>query len=571
MKQKKKNQKLVGKIINISLVCVAIIAAILTVIGGILIDRAYEEMTEEELKATAEQMADLYNYAYDGDWSMTDGVLYKGDKQMSDDFELIDDLKSKTDMDYTLFYMDTRILTTITNSGGDRDIGTTADADIVSKVVDGQAEYYARGIEIDGTRYDIYYIPMMNSDGTCQGMVSTARLAEDVTAAIKHAITVMILIAIIGVVIIFIIGKKIANSTSKIMNNVADELKELAEGDLNMVMQEGVSDRNDEIGVIAASVENINEKLVHVIKTSQQISADLHQAGTDLNMSADTSANVSHQVSNAVEEISRGAVNQAESMQTAAEDTASIGDDIDSITESVDLLDQYAEEMKNACATAMSALETLVGQSQEVQTSVDAIGKTIDSTNKSAKEIATFTEDIAAIASETNLLSLNASIEAARAGEAGRGFAVVATEIGQLAIQSNESATRIKDIVGQLVADVEESVAVMNTLNENFEMQFKHLDSTKVDMKTMADNVENVTESTQNINGRIGELNQSKANLMDVISDLSAISEENAAATEETNASMEELNAEFTVIADNSAMLQQLAEDMLNTISYFHD
>ncbi|MCR4842088.1 MAG: methyl-accepting chemotaxis protein [Eubacterium sp.] len=572
VKTNRRNRKMVGRVINISLICVVAIAVVLTIIGSVLIDRAYEDMTEEELKATAEQMADLYNYAYEGDWAMSDdGTLTKGSTVMSGDYELIDDLKTKTGVDYTLFYMDTRVLTTIVNAEGERDVNTTASEEVVSAVVEGLEEYYARGIEVEGTSYDIYYIPMLNSDGSCQGMVSTARPVADVTAAIKRAISFMVLVALIGVIVIFVIGRMIASKISVIMNQVAGELKELAEGDLTMTMDETVIDRNDELGSIAESVSHINEKLVNVIKTSQKISGDLHKAGADLSASADTSSVVSDQVSDAVSEIAKGAVSQAESMQTAAEDTSLIGDDIDSITESVNLLDENAVEMKQSCRAAMSALESLIGQSKEVQDSVDEIGKTISSTSDSAKAISEFTEEIAAIASETNLLSLNASIEAARAGEAGRGFAVVATEIGQLAVQSNESAAKIKEIVGHLVDDVEESVEVMERLNESFEVQFKHLDSTKNDMESMVHNVENVTDSTANINGKIGELNESKRNLVDVISDLSAISEENAAATEETNASMEELNAEFAIIAESSAMLQELAEDMLNTISYFHD
>ncbi|MCR5556124.1 MAG: hypothetical protein K6F75_01010 [Butyrivibrio sp.] len=126
----------------------------------------------------------------------------------------------------------------------------------------------------------------------------------------------------------------------------------------------------------------------------------------------------------------------------------------------------------------MDALNRLIDQSDEVKASVHDIGDTINSTNDSAKEISKFSQAITEIASQTNLLSLNASIEAARAGDAGKSFTVVATEIGQLAVQSSNSADEIKKIV-EIIADLsaiseenaassEETNASMQELNATF-------------------------------------------------------------------------------------------------------
>ena len=85
----------------------------------------------------------------------------------------------------------------------------------------------------------------------------------------------------------------------------------------------------------------------------------------------------------------------------------------------------------------------------------------------------------------------------------------------------------------------------------------------------MAENVENVSGSTNSIATHIDQLNVAKDKLVEIISDLSAISEENAASTEETNASMQELNATFSIITESANTLQKLAEEMAETISYF--
>nr|MCR4643571.1 methyl-accepting chemotaxis protein [Lachnospiraceae bacterium] len=292
-------------------------------------------------------------------------------------------------------------------------------------------------------------------------------------------------------------------------------------------------------------------------------------AGTELADSASQASQASDQVTDAVTEISKGAVAQAESVENAVGNTDEIGKNIEAITGNVNEMDSYSEEMKDACDKAMASLEKLIRQSDDVKASVREIGDTINSTNESAKTISAFTQAITDIATQTNLLSLNASIEAARAGDAGRGFAVVADEIRQLADQSSESADKIKSIVERLLADSASSVSVLEKLNESFGVQGEQLDSTKANMVSMSGNVTSVKDTSTSISKQVSALNEAKNSLMEIISDLSAISEENAASTEETNASMEELNATFTIISESAVKLQGLSADLTRTISYF--
>ena len=232
-------------------------------------------------------------------------------------------------------------------------------------------------------------------------------------------------------------------------------------------------------------------------------------------------------------------------------------------------LDEASKKMQESCDKTTQALDEIVHKNEEVSTAVSEIENTIQATNKSANEIAKFSDAINEIASQTNLLSLNASIEAARAGEAGKGFAVVADEIRQLADQSKTSADEIKTIVDRLLSDAQASVKTMDMLNESIEAQGNQIVSTKTDMNEMAENVSVVTDNSRSIAEMVDSLNLAKKDLVEIIQDLSAVSEENAASTEETNASMEELNATFEVIGESAKKLQKLAEDLEETISYF--
>ena len=392
-----------------------------------------------------------------------------------------------------------------------------------------------------------------------------AALTKEIqTKVLIIAILFAILILVLGVIVVAVI-----RGIRRGIEGVTSDLDELARGNLTIDLPDERTLGTDEIGRIQKSSITLSKKLREVMTQSHTMANELTAAGTDLAESAHQASQASDQVTDAVTEISKGAVAQAESVENAVGNTDEIGKNIENITGNVSDMDSYSEEMKAACDKAMDALEKLIRQSDDVKASVREIGDTINSTNESAKTISAFTQAITDIATQTNLLSLNASIEAARAGDAGRGFAVVADEIRQLADQSSESADKIKSIVERLLADSASSVSVLEKLNESFGVQGEQLDSTKANMVTMSGNVTSVKDTSTNISKQVSALNDAKNSLMEIISDLSAISEENAASTEETNASMEELNATFTMISESAAKLQGLSANLTDTISYF--
>ena len=393
---------------------------------------------------------------------------------------------------------------------------------------------------------------------------NAALIKEIRIKVIAISVIFAILIVVLAVLVVLII-----NGIRTGIMKVTTDLDELANGNLTIAFPDDSKIGKDEIGQITKSAKTLSLKLRDVMTQSHAMSDEVTGTSTELAGSSSQAAQASGQVTDAVTEISKGAVSQAESVERAAGNTDDIGRNIENITSEVSEMDRFAEEMKEACDKSMSSLDKLIKQSEEVTASVKDIGDTINSTNDSAKSISEFTQAITDIATQTNLLSLNASIEAARAGDAGRGFAVVADEIRQLADQSSESAEKIKSIVEQLLADSASSVSVLEKLNESFSVQAEQLDSTKSNMEIMSGNVASVKETSSSISVQVKSLYDAKNGLMEIISDLSAISEENAASTEETNASMEELNATFAIISESANKLQSLAEELKDNISYF--
>lgn len=401
----------------------------------------------------------------------------------------------------------------------------------------------------------------------------TESWAEEEHATIKKGIVSKIigLAIIFGIisVILILLAIAIIREMRKGISEATSGLNELASGNLNVALPDDSDIGRDEIGQMQAAAKSLTLKLQDIMSRSNSMAKNLSAEGDNLASSSDQASQASGQVSIAVDEISQGAVSQAESVENAAGNTNDIGNDIEVIASNVAQLDSYAESMKVTCDEAMSSLNMLLDQSRDVQESVQAIGETINSTNASANGIHDFVNNITAIASQTNLLSLNASIEAARAGEAGRGFAVVAEEIAALAEQSNQSAQEIGRIVEKLMYDASTSVDVMNRLNDSFANQSSQMQATRENMESMATGVLSVAESAGAIASKIEGLTSAKDTLVGIVSDLSAISEENAASTEETNASMQELNATFNLINESAGNLQNLAAELAEIISYF--
>ena len=565
----KRNQKLIVNQTLLAIFCVLLGAVLLTVYASIQMRSIYDEdLTDLGVVADNLYLEEL-NQGKPGDFTMDDdGTVFKGEFQITGNSAAIDEMKEKTGMDFGICWMDTWVVTTLTDESGNRLDGTQAPA-AMEECLATEQPVFMPNEKIGGDTYYGYVMPCHNSDGSLKGMIMVAKEAGHVNAEIRHHVIVMVLLALLCVIIGTVIGMFNIRKINPVMDNVVRNLRAVAEGKLYVRMSEAALSRRDELGTIAESTNSLAEKLQNVMIDSAKLSNDVSTSGTELSNSSEQASQASFQVSQAVEDIAKGAVSQAESVQTSAEDTSNMGMDIDGVSDEVSTLSDATTNMKDAADRTINALTNLINHNEEVVASMKVIETNILTTDTSVQDIAQAAGIIDDISTQTNLLSLNASIEAARAGEAGKGFAVVADEIRSLAEQSKEAATQISEIVAKLVEGSKESVNTVGELNEAFAVQSEQLDETKEDMDSMLLEVDKVSEGTGRINSRIDAVNNSKNNLIEIISDLSAISQENAAATQQTNASVEELNATFEVINKSATDLQDMAANLDELISFF--
>ena len=567
---KTRKGRLVGKVVFLAVMCAIVVGSAIGIVGIVEVRNTYLGMVKEELHTACIQADSEFSSMWDGDWAYDGETLTKGGEEVYEEYyESMVSMKEETNLEYTIFYGDTRAVTTLTDTSGNSMVGTTASAAIVDEVIKGGNTAYRTNLNIGGIDFYGYYAPLEQNDGTVVGMMFCGRESADINQAINRVVIVVLVVLLVGAVILILLGMLAASLAGKSMKQVASAVDVLASGDLTLTVDQKLLDRNDEVGIIADNVNTLASKLRDIMGNAKGLSDNVSRSGDELSDSSEQAAQASAQVTNAVDDISKGAVTQAESVQDSAHNVTEIGSDIETIASNVATLSDYTREMKQACKNSMDALELLLKQNSGVVESMAEIDAATRNTNGAVGNITNATQLITDIASQTNLLALNASIEAARAGEAGRGFAVVAEEIKALAEQSSNTADEIKEIVNELSAESERSVETIGRLNEELDAQSKQIDETKGVMQTMEAGVNSVSESTDEISGRVRALEEAKGNLTAIIEDLSAISQQNAASSQQTNASMQELNDTFDVISRSASDLKQLADQLDQQIGFF--
>ena len=563
-------EKIIVKVIVLSAIALVLTAVLVGIISIKTSKNMIYKLTKEELMVGAIQLENEMSNEYDGDWSLEGETLYKGGVEVQDELQKqLDNLQEKTKLDYTLFYGNTRRMTTLMDKQGKRLVGTDVTTANVLDVLDSGEDCYSNNLNIGGKPYYGYYTPLKNPDGEIVGMVFTGRPAADVKDDIGNLVKKIVIAIVIFSAISCAIGFSLAGIVSGKMNLLADDIKVIAGGDLTRDVEFILTKRPDEIGAIARAVSELKNKLSEVIGNTKTLADQIKASGYDLSSSASGAAEASSQVVSAVEDITKGSLSQAESVQTSSESTNQIGDDIEGITDNIHTLNELVDSMKDASDRAMIAMEDLLAQNGDVTEAVSSIRGVIENTANSVQEISQMTQIISEIADQTNLLSLNATIEAARAGESGRGFAVVASEISNLATQSQDAVVKIEEVTQKLVEDTISSVETVDSLVSEFETQSDKIMLTRDDMSVLSENATKVQSSVSDTGDKADTINVTKESLINIMEDLSAISEENAASTEETNASMEELNSTFQVISQNAVSLQTIAEQLRKQIAFF--
>ena len=400
-------------------------------------------------------------------------------------------------------------------------------------------------------------------------VVTVSRQNSDIMADAVKAAMIVVIIGIILDVIAIVISVLIANSFTKPIIAVSESLGALAEGRFAKV--DKFDQRKDEFGIISRAMNSVIDTLSGIVTNIKDSAASVGTSSDELSDMANQISQTAEDVSNAVQEIASGATQQADEIQSATENVGHIGEAVSDVQTSTGDLSSLAAKMKEASEISSRSLESLQESSSEMTAKIDDISSTIQQTKDAVNNISEKVEGITSIATQTNLLSLNASIEAARAGEAGKGFAVVAEEIGKLAEDSKAMADDIRKEMDVLLQQSEAAVLAAEDVKQGNNDQQIALGETLDAVNGMLGDIGSTVGGVQLISQGADTCENSKNAVVDTMSALSAISEENAASSEETGASMQELSATVTTLAGSANSLKEIAEQLNEEMKFFKD
>ena len=277
------------------------------------------------------------------------------------------------------------------------------------------------------------------------------------------------------------------------VREISVEVKAIAQGDLTR--------NGDDITDFLGDFSELKVSLLYILKRFNSTLTEIS------NLAEQVSSN-SSEVENASKSLADGATEQAGVIEE-------LNATIDTV---VDLAADTAKETQSASARVKAS----ANKANEEKEKMNDLLTEMEHITEISKEIGNIITDIEDIASQTNLLSLNASIEAARAGEAGRGFAVVADQIGKLAADSAKSAVNTRDLIDKTLVEIEKGNTITRTTADAFNQII-------ADMESFAEIAQNTMEKANSQAESLEQIGQGIEQLSGVVQGNAASSEENTA------------------------------------------
>lgn len=414
-------------------------------------------------------------------------------------------------------------------------------------------------------KYASYYI---DSEGSYILVVTADE--SDAFKSVTHTRNVLIIISVLVIILFAVVQSILIRRFLKPLQVLTGVVDKVAGLDLTENKEEEtLAKRKDEIGLIAAAIANLHRELREIISVIQDQGAKLSESNMQFAKGFNDIVQTVDNVNVAVEEIATASTSQAQETSTASAHIVDIGNAIESNSSSVEALEESIKKMNTLATESADVLAELARINESTSETIRAVTEQTDRTNQSAEKINEAVVAIEDIASQTNMLSLNASIEAARAGESGRGFAVVAEQIRKLAEDSANSAEQIEAIVRELITNASDGVEKMHDLSDASQVQAERLEKTTKSFGDLQREMQEVSVESKQIFEQTGSINDLKNGVSDVIEQLAAIAEENAASTQETSASMFTLAENIDRCKEETSVLSDLSEQLNKQTSRF--
>ena len=392
---------------------------------------------------------------------------------------------------------------------------------------------------------------------------ASADARKSLQAVYAQALGLGIVIMIMGVVALAIailaIQRKVLTPIARTEKSLSAIMKDIDERQGDLTKRIRVYG-NDEIGALGKGINAFIERLQNILKTVTDSSLQMNGIAAEVSGSLEKSNGSVMELTAVTEELAATMSEVGRNTGLINDKTTSVQRDVSQIATRTVEIGEYSKEMKDHADRLETTARTNMNQtSRKVAQILEVLNEAIRE-SESVQQVNNLTDDILNIATQTNLLSLNASIEAARAGEAGKGFAVVATEIAHLSNSSQEAANRIQEINQQVITAVEnlaeQSTDLVNYMKDSILPDFESFVTAGVEYRKNATFVENAMEEFVSKTDR---LNENFNEIAESIESITRAIDEGVEGVNGTANSMQTLAIEIDGVSNKMDENQQIA------------
>ncbi len=425
--------------------------------------------------------------------------------------------------------------------------------------------------------YTAYYQPFdwVMGTGVWVDYIDTleAEYKENADAALRSSIIksliVLIVLILIGVAGAVYMGKRITRPIIL----VTDEMIRMSNSDFteneDMKSVRKLKGRNNEIGSIANALDlmhaNIRDLMVRISDTTAYVAS----ASEELSASASQSAKASEMVATSCTSVADSCSGQITAVSGASSETKSFVENMQEFQSAITRSNDMIKATNEAAARGSQDMTNATNMMSTIKESVENTAEVVDGLGEKLKNIDTFVNTISEIASQTNLLSLNASIEAARAGEAGKGFAVVASEISKLADDSNQAAANITSLIDDIMKSSEDAVDAMRAGAQSVMEGSETVNEAGQTFNNIVDMVYSIAEESNKMSEIVGHLSDGTETIAEEIRKIEDMSVNVADETQNVSAASQEQTASTHEVAEASDRLAENAQDLQGFVSKF--
>lgn len=522
------------------------------------------DQIHEQLSHNAKNGIVIIDKVYPGEWKLVGENLYKGDKLINDSTELVDIINKTNDIPVTIFAMDKRVSTSITEDGK-RIIGTKAQEN-VSKEVIGKGTEYTGSVKIKNNDYEAIYVPIKDGNNKVVGMFFVGEEVQAINQIIsKHMMNIVIVILIVFFLSIpaaIIITRKI----TKTIGGIVDSMIAIGQGDFTVTNNVKTG---DETQLLIDAQNKMTESLRELVVKIKTVTTHLVSSADTLAASSQETTATTQEVSRAINEIAEATGAQSQETELGLTRTLELSESIQEISKSIDQILIMFKSANVLNSKGLKVVESLSESNTHSTNASHKVGNAILEMDDSLQKISVILDTIKNVTNQTNLLSLNAAIEAARAGEAGKGFAVVAAEIKKL---SEQSSIAEKDIRTTIAVIQENSKKAVNEIDMTKDVMLKQnnaVEETKDIFKEISSTITNLTKEVDVIGSMNKSMISKNNEIVGVMQDMSASAQQTSAATEEISASMEEQLASSEEVSRTAEKLNTVVQRINTEIEKF--